>query len=62
MKDEEIVIPKGLEQKLETLIDHLAEQEAQSKRRQLRIWTGSIAAGIALLLSLGVFFQTQNKQ
>ena len=55
-KDEEITIPDGLEAKLEQLIDGLAEQEMQTKRR--RLWTGvfSAAAGIALLLSIGVFF------
>ena len=58
-KDEEIAIPDGLEAKLEQLIDGLAEQEMQTKRR--RLWTGvfSAAAGIALLLSLSVFFYTQ---
>ena len=60
MKDEEIVIPKGLERKLENLIDRLAEQEAQSKHRRLWIWTGSVAAGLALFISIGIFFHTKS--
>ena len=55
-KEEEIAIPDGLEAKLEQLIDRLAEQEMQTKRR--RLWTGtfSAAASIVLLLSISIFF------
>ncbi|GHU71919.1 hypothetical protein FACS189413_14270 [Bacteroidia bacterium] len=59
MKEEEIIIPKGLEKKLENLIDHLAEQEAQTKRRRLWIGTFGAAASIALLISTGVWFHTK---
>ncbi|GHT76031.1 hypothetical protein AGMMS50262_13140 [Bacteroidia bacterium] len=61
-KDEEIAIPEGLETRLEQLIDDLAQQEAQTKRR--RLWIGSIsaAASVILLLSAGIFFQTQQKR
>jgi hypothetical protein len=45
---------------LENLINRLAEEEAQLKRRQLRIWTGSIAAGLVLLISIGIFFHTKS--
>ena len=55
-KDEDILIPDGLEARLEQLIDNLAEQEKQTKRRRLWVSTFSAAAGIALLLSIGVFF------
>ena len=58
-KDEEILIPEGLENRLEQLIDRLAEQEKQAKRRRLWITTFSAAASIALLLSAGVFFHTK---
>ena len=57
-KDENIAIPNGLEAKLEQLIDGLAEQETQTKRR--RLWVSfSAAASIALLLSMGTFFYTK---
>ena len=46
---------------METLIDRLAEEEIQVKRRQRWIWLGSIAAGIAILLSLNLFFHTEQK-
>ena len=58
-KDEEITIPEGLEAKLEQLIDGLAEQETQKKRRRLWIGSVSAAASIALLLSIGLFFHTR---
>jgi hypothetical protein len=58
-KDEEIIIPEGLEAKLEQLIDDLAEQEKQTKRRRLWISALSAAASIALMVSVGVFFYTQ---
>ena len=58
-KDEEIAIPDGLEARLEQLIDKLAEQELQTKRRRLWVSIFSVAASIALLLSVGMFFHTQ---
>ena len=58
-KDEEIAIPDGLETRLEQLIDRLAEQEMQAKRRRLWLGTFSAAASIALLLSAGIFFHTK---
>ena len=59
-KDEEIAIPDGLEARLEQLIDDLAEQEMQTKRR--RLWgTFSAAASIALLLSIGAFFYPKQR-
>ena len=61
MKEEEIVIPEGLESRLEALIDRLAEQETQIKRRRLWFYTSGIAAAIAVLLSLSVYFHTQSR-
>ena len=58
-KDEEITVPDGLETKLEQLIDNLAEQEMQTKRRRLWVSIFSVAASIALLLSVSMFFHTQ---
>jgi hypothetical protein len=61
---EEIEIPEGLEARMEALIDHLAEAEKRSKQKktkQIWLWIGSVAAGIALLISAGVFYYSQNK-
>jgi hypothetical protein len=51
----EIDVPAGLESQLETLIDRLDKEEKQAKRKakQIRIWAGSVAAGIAILISAG---------
>ncbi|GHT49228.1 hypothetical protein FACS189440_14570 [Bacteroidia bacterium] len=59
---DEIEVPDGLESKLETLIDQLAEKEQQSKRKgeQIRLWIVSAAASLALLISAGVLFHSKN--
>lgn len=58
-----IETPAGLEARLEALIDGLAEKENQKEKkiRQLRRWSGGLAAGIAILLSIGIFLHF-NKQ
>ena len=49
-----IEVPENLESLLNTLIDQLDEQETHKKRKHLsRIWLGSAAAAIALLLTIG---------
>jgi len=58
-KEEEIAIPDGLAARLEQLIDGLAEQETQMKRRRMWLGTLSAAAAIALLFSTGIFFHTK---
>jgi hypothetical protein len=62
MKDlyDEIEVPAGLESRLESLIDTLARNEKRSKRkiRQLRLWTGCVAATLFLLLSTGLFLKS----
>ena len=59
---EETEIPDGLETRLEVLIDRLAEAEIQSKKRtkKLRLQIGSIAASIAVLVSIGLYINRQN--
>ncbi|MDR0866804.1 MAG: hypothetical protein LBO74_18010 [Candidatus Symbiothrix sp.] len=61
-KFDEIEVPAGLESRLETLIDQLAEKEKQSKWKseQIRLWIVSAAASIALLISVGVLFYSKN--
>lgn len=61
-QSEPIEVPSTLEGKLNLLIDDLAAKECsiekkapQSKKRTL-IWIGSIAAGIAVLVSVSLFF------
>ena len=54
-------VPAGLESKLNNLIDELASEETekvklQPKRKQMWARAGSIAAGVALLISAGVYF------
>jgi hypothetical protein len=55
---EEVEIPVNLEARLENLIDDLAKAENLSKQKtkQVRLWVGSIAAGIALILSVGLYY------
>ncbi|MDR3340044.1 MAG: hypothetical protein LBT25_08170 [Candidatus Symbiothrix sp.] len=57
---DKIVVPADLESKLEALIDRLAEEDIRAKRKsdRLRLWTTGIAAGITLLLSVGLYFQS----
>ncbi|GHT63573.1 hypothetical protein AGMMS50239_19770 [Bacteroidia bacterium] len=59
----EINIPAGLESKLETLINRLDKEEKQSKQktRQIRLWAGSIAASIAVLISIGLYINASGK-
>lgn len=56
-------VPVGLESKLNNLIDELASKETvkvelkpQSNKRQMWVKIGSIAAGVALLITAGVYF------
>ena len=59
----EINVLAGLESKLEILIDRLDKEEKQSKQktRQIRLWAGSIAASIAVLISIGLYFNSSDK-
>jgi hypothetical protein len=59
----EINVPAGLESKLETLIDRLdkAEKQSKQKTRQIRLWAGSIAASIAVLISIGLYINASGK-
>ncbi|NDV93729.1 hypothetical protein D0T84_02195 [Dysgonomonas sp. 521] len=65
-KSETIDVPAGLESKLNNLIDGLASQETTeaplentARRRSLWLKAGSIAAGIAILVSAGVYFNSK---
>lgn len=60
---EPVNVPVGLESKLNNLIDGLASKETgkvelkpQSNKRQMWVRIGSIAAGVALLITAGVYF------
>lgn len=62
---EPIEVPSSLEEKLNFLIDDLAAKECtlekkapQNKKRKLT-WIGSIAAGIAILVSVSLFFNNK---
>ncbi len=63
---ENIDIPPMLESNLESLIDGLARQEEekrvilkpQQKKRHIMRWIGSAAAGIAILISVGIYFNS----
>lgn len=57
-KDRNVRIPKGLESRLETLIDDLdaAEQDRKVRRLPLWKWATGIAASLAILASLGIYF------
>ena len=59
-----IEVPAGLENRLETLIDSLAEAEKQRKRkvRQLYWRLSGLAAGVAILLSIGIFLHSGNQK
>lgn len=60
---ESVDAPVDLETKLNDLIDELASEEkmvlnikSQSNKRQMWVRIGSIAAGVALVISTGVYF------
>ncbi len=63
---EPIDVPLSLESKLNSLVDELAEKENQEavkvemkpqmNRRAMWTWIGSAAAGVAILISAGLFF------
>jgi hypothetical protein len=59
----EIDVPAGLESRLESLIDNLADTERKSKKRakQTKLWM-SIAASAVLLLSIGLFIRFQSEK
>jgi hypothetical protein len=58
-----IEVPAGLEAKLEALIDNLAGKERASakKARRIRLWAVRIAASLALLISIGLYFHPEKK-
>ncbi|GHT20646.1 hypothetical protein FACS189429_8770 [Bacteroidia bacterium] len=60
---EEVEIPQTLENKLNTLIDNWAAAEKPKTFALLKIWlwTGSIAASAALILSVGFYFLNNDK-
>ena len=63
---EPVDVPLSLESKLNSLVDELAEREnmeavkvemrSQTNRRAMWTWIGSAAAGVAILISAGIFF------
>lgn len=63
---EPVDVPLSLESKLNSLVDELAEKEnqeavkvemkPQTNRRAMWTWIGSAAAGVAILISAGLFF------
>ncbi|MFV0536706.1 MAG: hypothetical protein ACK5M3_04950 [Dysgonomonas sp.] len=63
---EPVDVPLSLESKLNSLVDELAEMEnketekveikPQTNRRMMWTWIGSAAAGVAILISAGLFF------
>eukprot|EP01107_Rhizomastix_libera_P012619 TRINITY_DN3202_c0_g1_i1.p1 TRINITY_DN3202_c0_g1~~TRINITY_DN3202_c0_g1_i1.p1 ORF type:complete len:187 (-),score=2.28 TRINITY_DN3202_c0_g1_i1:491-1051(-) len=68
-KSEPIDVPLHLEAKLDTLIDELAAKETVkvelkpvSKKKYILRWAGSIAAGIAILITAGIYFNKQEKE
>jgi len=63
-KGDPIETPPLLEQKLNSLIDKLALEESkksESNKRRLWIRVGSIAAGLALLISAGIYFNKKQE-
>lgn len=61
-----VVVPPDLESKLSNRIDSLAAEERgkagpKPGRKRIWAWTGGIAAGIALLLSVGVYTAKETK-
>jgi hypothetical protein len=59
----EINVPAGLDSKLEILIDRLDREEKYSKQKakQIRLWVGSIAASLAVLISIGLYVRSFDK-
>lgn len=63
---EPVDVPLSLESKLDSLVDELAGKEStetvkvemrpQTNRRMMWTWIGSAAAGVAILISAGIFF------
>lgn len=63
---ESVDVPLSLESKLNSLVDELSEKEnqetvkveirPQTNRRAMWAWIGSAAAGVAILISAGLFF------
>lgn len=63
---ESVEVPSSLESKLNNLVDELAGKEAKKEtgaerkslnsRRTMWTWIGSAAAGVAILISAGIFF------
>ncbi|MDR2026543.1 MAG: hypothetical protein LBQ01_03170 [Prevotellaceae bacterium] len=59
---DEYEVPAGLESRIEALIDKLAETEKRAKRKvRIRLWTGSMAAGILAVLFAGLLLWPENK-
>lgn len=64
-KSDPIETPPMLERKLEELIDRLAKEDEikkQPERKKLWLQIGSIAAGLALLISAGIYFNKTQKE
>ncbi|WP_165020748.1 hypothetical protein [Dysgonomonas sp. ZJ279] len=60
--EENIEVPPTLESKLENLIDSLAERDEKKRsrnRKHLWIWAVSAAACIAILFSVGLYFNNR---
>jgi hypothetical protein len=59
----DINIPADLKSKLETLIDRLEREEKYSKQKakQIRLWVGSIAASLVILVSIGLYMRSFDK-
>lgn len=56
----EIEAPVELEAKLSNLIDLLAEKEVRRKRNTRIFWIGGIAASVAILSSIGFFYNFED--
>lgn len=65
---EPIEVPSSLEEKLNFLIDDLAakectlEEKAPQNKKRMLTWVGSIAAGIAVLVSVSLFFNNKTTE
>lgn len=66
MQNEDTIdVPVGLEAKLSSLIDELAEKEkinTKTNKRSLLPWIGSAAACIALFISIGLYFNQKPQE
>lgn len=59
---DDIEVPLALEAKLTDLVDELASQEEKRtvpNKRNLWMWAGSVAAGIAILIFAGIHFNNE---